>query len=348
MPAAIVPAVGLESRSREAPPRPERNPRIHILDPLRGLASLAVAWFHLAHENPAVSRGSLLQQSGSYGWIGVEAFFVISGFVIPFALASSGYTLHDYGRFLLKRVVRLDPPYFVAITVSLLIAIYGWFAMGQGVFPFTFRQILLHFGYLNVFFHYEWLNPVFWTLAVEVEYYVLIGLCFPLLRKVRFVWLVMAPIGLVLAFVPQFEFHVFRYLPFFFLGIAAYHVKMDRLPTPAFVLMTLTIAVVASAVFGWPATIAALLTSWAIVFLKGAPRPLVLLGSISYSLYLLHGPIGFTVSSILVRRVPGLPQVVTSLTALAASMVGAWALFRLVERPSQRLSGRIRYTQRLS
>ena len=55
--------------------------------------------------------------------MGVTAFFVISGFVLPLSLSSNGYRLSDAPVFLLKRAVRLEPPYLATI---LLIVTLGY------------------------------------------------------------------------------------------------------------------------------------------------------------------------------------------------------------------------------
>lgn len=91
--------------SRPVMPANENN-RVSTIDALRGIASLAVCWFHLTNGNPKFLPDGALKASGAYGWLGVEAFFVISGFVIPFSLYRSGHELKDYPRFLYKRVVR--------------------------------------------------------------------------------------------------------------------------------------------------------------------------------------------------------------------------------------------------
>src|SRR3954470_23823868 len=97
-------------RSTEAS-RPELRPtlmnerasmRIPVLDPLRGIAALAVTWFHFTNGRPGYLPSGLLKSSGSFGWLGVEVFFVISGFVIPYALWGAGYRIERLGRFMLK------------------------------------------------------------------------------------------------------------------------------------------------------------------------------------------------------------------------------------------------------
>ncbi|HEX9544090.1 MAG TPA: acyltransferase [Pyrinomonadaceae bacterium] len=158
--------------------------RIETIDLLRGLAALAVCWFHLTNANTIAARG-ILQASGKYGWFGVEIFFVISGFIIPYALHRGDYRLKRFPTFLVKRITRLDPPYLVSILLVLLTSYLISLAPHyQGErFHLDIARILLHLGYLNVLVGYEWLNPVYWTLAIEFQYYLLIGLAFPLISS---------------------------------------------------------------------------------------------------------------------------------------------------------------------
>jgi peptidoglycan/LPS O-acetylase OafA/YrhL len=324
-------------------PSRESRGRVQILDALRGIAALSVTWFHLATVALFTTRGSLLFRSGSYGWIGVYPFFVISGFVIPLSLAASGYRVRDYGRFILKRIVRLDPPYIVSILVYLALAAY--YARQTGTaFRYSTVQILLHLGYLNLFSHYAWISAVYWTLAVEVQYYLLVGLAFPLILLPRRFWLLAAPICLAAAFGLRNHAYIFQYLPYFLSGIAAFHYRRREIGAGAFAAIAVAMGIAGYLIMGGSPALAGLLTSLAIGFLDGAPRPLVFLGSISYSLYLIHGPVGITIGSIVARRIPGIPELAVVLIALAGSLAAAWVLYRLVELPSRSFAARIRYS----
>src|SRR5437867_2266496 len=161
--------------------------RLPQLDCLRGLASLAVCWFHLTNGNRAFLPDGWLKSSGAYGWLGVETFFVISGFVIPYALFNANYSLRSYGRFIAKRMVRLDPPYLLSIALVIAFAYISAFTPGfRGQSPhYTLKQILLHLGYANFVFGYQWVNIVYWTLAIEFQYYLLVGLISRLLASQR-------------------------------------------------------------------------------------------------------------------------------------------------------------------
>jgi peptidoglycan/LPS O-acetylase OafA/YrhL len=149
-----------------------------------------ICWFHLTrfhYNSPDQRFYHLVRQTGDYGWLGVEVFFVISGFVIPYSLYRGGYRIRDFFKYVARRIVRLDPPYLAAIAVILALAYVSSLKSGR---PFVIEgqpvgsaRLLLHLGYLNIFSRYEWLNPSFWTLAIEIQYYVLMGLLFPLVTR---------------------------------------------------------------------------------------------------------------------------------------------------------------------
>lgn len=69
--------------------------RLGTVDALRCVAGTLVLWFHLTHN----SRNSLIRESGSIGWVGVEVFFVVSGFIIPYAMHRTAYEFRSIGDF---------------------------------------------------------------------------------------------------------------------------------------------------------------------------------------------------------------------------------------------------------
>src|ERR1019366_7311182 len=98
------------------------------------------------------------------------------------------------------------------------------------------------------------------------------------------------------------------------------------------------------AALGFPAAIVMLLTVLAIAFLTLRSSRLTWLGGISYSLYLVHCPIGGKVVNLGARHAHGLYSEITVLIfAATASILAAYLLYRAVELPSQRLSSKISY-----
>ncbi len=154
------------------------------IDGLRSIAILAVVILHATYQGlesrqPAHSlpvdwgnqSGSALIQLFSSGWIGVQIFFVISGFILALPFARQHLTAGppvSIRRYFARRVTRIEPPYFICLTVAWLII------------PSVDRMPLLpHYlaglGYLHqIVFHR--VNPVLtvaWSLEVEVFFYLL-------------------------------------------------------------------------------------------------------------------------------------------------------------------------------
>src|SRR5579872_7415052 len=89
--------------------------RLAFVDGLRGVAALAVMLYHLVGRT---SAGVLTQ----YGFLGVAIFFVLSGFVIASVVGDRRVDAGFLGRFALRRMVRLDIPYWlnIALAIALL------------------------------------------------------------------------------------------------------------------------------------------------------------------------------------------------------------------------------------
>jgi peptidoglycan/LPS O-acetylase OafA/YrhL len=165
------------------PPRRHRNDRIAGLDGLRALAALAVFGVHF---NQIVRldyrwgpfRIDTLLANGNHA---VSLFFSLSGFLLslPFWKALANQTqFPDVRTYFLRRTARILPAYFVALTA--LIFIGGLWRM-----PEAYVDILLHYTFLFNYTEFSIfsINPPFWTLAVEIQFYVLLPCIFLLIRK---------------------------------------------------------------------------------------------------------------------------------------------------------------------
>ena len=326
--------------------------RLNILDLLRGIASLSVCWFHLTNGNEHFLPPGWLRASGEYGWVGVNVFFVISGFIIPYSLFQSGYRLGDYGRFLLKRILRLDPPYIAAIALIVGLGFLTSHVPGFRGPPFqvSAMQLLVHLGYANVLLGYAWLSPVFWTLAIELQYYLLVGLLFPLIISkrvaVRSITLVcLADFALL---IPGRPF-VFHWLFLFMLGIATFQFRKRDLSRAAYWIHWVVLTAGACYMDGILVGLAGAATALVIAFVNAKPgRVWTFFGLISYSLYLIHVPIGGRVIN-LAERLPRtlVIELLALALGLALSIFTAWLFYKWIERPAQRWSAVIGYRQKL-
>jgi peptidoglycan/LPS O-acetylase OafA/YrhL len=307
--------------------------RLESIQILRGLAALWVVTFHLI---------------GGVGYLGVYAFFVISGFVIPYAMQSLKYEFpRDAGSFLLRRLIRLEPPYIVSVFLAFAIQYLAARAPGYHGAPYNFdvEEFALQFVYLPTWLGKEWINGVAWTLAIEFQYYVLMLFIVPLLlsSSERKRWLFLLLI-VALSFISADWRAVFRFLPCFGLGFVAFLRFTDRLARDPFIAILAGFTALACWRLGYPVGLVAVASAGLIFVPIRRPVPLLsFLGTISYSLYLVHWAVGTRVENLSARMFPG---AVSILIAFVSSFIAAYLLWRFVERPAMALSKRINRTSR--
>jgi peptidoglycan/LPS O-acetylase OafA/YrhL len=118
------------------------------------------------------------------GWIGVQIFFVISGFVIATSAANSSAS-----RFFISRFTRLVPAAWVCATITLI----AWLLIDVGTPSSHLREYVKSIAFIPI---PAWIDSVYWTLGVEIAFYALV---LALVAYKRFHWLkpVMCAIGLV-------------------------------------------------------------------------------------------------------------------------------------------------------
>ena len=320
-----------------------KSRHIPVLGHLRGAAALAVCLYHFTGGN-FIGSENPVRVLGSYGHLGVQAFFVISGFVIPYSLHLRSYTIQNAGSYLLRRLKRLEPPYICCIVLVICLNYISSNTPGYRGAPFSVspEKLFAHVAYLNAILDYGWINPVFWTLAIEFQYYLFIAIAFPLLNhkkgKIRLIALLaIAMTGLIGAGNTALLPH---WLPLFAVGIATYGFMIANLTLRQFLIVLVIISCVSFAVLGFLATLIGVLTAYMICVFKEKQPPPVLsclswVGTISYSLYLVHVPIGGRVVN-LAERLPNLPiyRYAAIIVAFATSIGGAWLFWRFVELPS--------------
>jgi peptidoglycan/LPS O-acetylase OafA/YrhL len=341
----------------------ETDRRIDGLDVLRGFASLAVCWFHITsfHYNTPDQRFfHRLRETGTYGWLGVEVFFVISGFVIPYSLYRARYRLRDFFRYVARRVIRLDPPYLAAIALILVLEYVTSLKSGRPFMaeaePVGWTRVLLHVGYLNIFTRYAWLNPSFWTLAIEIQYYLLMGLAFPLLVSrrpvIRLGTVAVMAASSVLArplltpapyarFVPGF-------LCLFLFGILTFQLHVGRIRRAEYVTAMIVVAATSLVTLGRLPSLAGLGAVGVILAYRGQPSAVpAFLARISYSLYLLHWPVANHTLSIVgmkyLKAESDAARTLVLLITLGVCLASAYLLYIAVERPAQHWARRLHY-----
>jgi peptidoglycan/LPS O-acetylase OafA/YrhL len=367
---AVAPSDAAPSAQREPDPHGlavAEPRRLAFIDALRGLAASWVMVFHFYNE---LTRGGQVQRVPSplhellrHGMLGVNVFFVLSGFVIAMSVGSERVTPGFVGRFALRRSIRLDPLYWLVIFLMYGVLLVSRGPLGAATGDAEWKIILLNMLYLDELVGVPVIVHVGWTLCLEFQFYLVYVIVLGVAQRVARV------LGRVLVFVP---------LLFWSLAIMA---DLLPLPTPGlfigawcmFFLGAAVAWVVAGASRAWLLVfvpVAAVLAlhfdlglgvsaaTAAMLYLAGergrrdwlAWRPLQYLGRISYSLYLVHPLVGHRITRWGVRRFgnppPPLESVLLYLAAVVASLVAAHLLHVLVERPTLRLAKRIRMRRR--
>ena len=146
---------------------------------LRGLAALGVVFCHYGSNLASYPK---LSAFFNFGQTGVFVFFLISGFIIVYSLNESGYETNQFFRFLLKRSIRIDPAYICVILLT-IIFFTGLSMSKNKAVTFSVGQFFAHIFYVVPFTNYPFYNRVFWTLSVEFQFYVLIGLLYFLFKN---------------------------------------------------------------------------------------------------------------------------------------------------------------------
>ncbi len=164
-----------------SPSKPSNEPqRFGMIDGLRGIAAIGVVIHHIIWFTPWDFFGSeaateWVYRIGYWGKCGVPVFFVISGFVIAHSLRKAAVTPGFIGKFFVRRSLRLDPPYWFAIVTVILFnfACVQWWNIEPPTALPTFGQLVAHAFYLQNILGYENISVGFWTLCIEIQFYML-------------------------------------------------------------------------------------------------------------------------------------------------------------------------------
>jgi peptidoglycan/LPS O-acetylase OafA/YrhL len=269
----------------------------YTLDFLRGLAAIFVALFHFTNGSAYLRDTNALKQVGKWGYLGVEVFFVISGFIIPLSMVKNNYSISKFKTFILKRIIRIEPPYIITILLVLIlnyVSSLSPYYKGTGfIFNFyTVSSILSHIGYLTELVNFKWLNPVFWTLGIEFQYYLFIALYFLLItHDLLFIRIASILLLLILSLIIVDRRLLFHYLPLFTPGIICFLYQLKKLSKSWLIVLILLNVIVGVISNGFPSIVACCIAFTFIFWVNISKRKVVaFLGNISFSLYLIHVP----------------------------------------------------------
>jgi peptidoglycan/LPS O-acetylase OafA/YrhL len=337
--------------------------KLEIINGLRGVAILAVIWHHLFglyfKTGDAAPAGGVFL---AYGWIGVQLFFLLSGFVLylPYAQgrAAESTTAEVWG-FYRHRASRLLPLYYFC---SLICLVMNQAPPTGGKLGAELLSIgLVLFPFVDHGFE-PWLNPPLWSLGVEIWFSILFPFIVMSLRGLgawRFLVLTIAigcgsrALGLVWDSLPL-SMGLSANLEVFAAGmlLAQWHAgtagRSRRMSRPALAAATGVLVIAASILAkqtgsAVPAilfidgiTLGMVLLTAGLLALRGGPlhatfanRPIQLIGMMCYSLYIWHQPVLRHVFAADVAPLDGLTQTLPVYLALLAAI--AALSYRFIE-----------------
>ncbi|MES9542647.1 acyltransferase family protein [Actinomadura sp. NPDC000600] len=326
-----------------------RRERLRELDLLRFTAAMAVVLYHFtgfggagAWPSPSQEVFPEIAPVTRFGYLGVDLFFVISGFVILMSAWGRGP-----GEFGISRLVRLMPAYWVSVLLGA--AVYAVFRMGHGVPGLVVPNLTMLQGGLGL----RNVDAVYWTLWVELHFYVLaavlagIGITYRSCLIFMAAWL----LGGVFADEADNKLLQVMLVPtwscYFIAGMALYMIHRFG---PTLLLWGYVAAsyLVALRWGSWRAehvfrgadetVVSAVITGiFAVMILVATGRlsrlrwrGLTVLGALTYPLYLVHSQLALP---LLDAVYPGLNRWTALAVVVGTSLLAAYAVHRLVERP---------------
>lgn len=331
--------------------------RLLVVDGLRLVAALMVVGYHLlafeeVWETPREGLLGLLRLPASYGFLGVELFFLISGFVI--CMSCWGRSVGD---FFVSRVARLYPAYIFAVLATTAVL----FLVPGGRQPRAFEDVLINLTMLHEPLGAPHVDTVYWTLWAELRFYLLFaivvwrGLTYRRAVAFCFVWAAAAALTNGYGSGPLRHLLMPEYCWYFIAGIAFYLMYRFR-PTLLLTGMVVGSFLIAqrSALGGVHARaekhtgmqlpelptvmllafffiLMALVATGRLAWIRG--RWLLVAGALTYPLYLLHLNIGWEMIGLLDGDVPA-PLLLSAL--VAALLLTSWLVHRVIERPGTR------------
>ena len=336
---------------------PERRsgPRLAVLDGLRLVAALMVVSFHYIGLGEAWHRplphGFPLPVfwASEYGFLGVELFFLISGFVI--CMSSLGRGLGD---FFIARVCRLYPAYWFAVLATTVVVT----ALPHVRKPLDLKDTITNLSMLQLPLHVGDVDGVYWTLWAELRFYLIFAIVVAMgvtyKRVVAFcaLWTVAAVAATAAGGALLQEIFMPAQAPFFIAGVAFFLIHrygqnamlwgiigLQFILGVHFLGVDIRIKNKFGHVPAWFAIvlIAVFFTVMALIALGKLNfgwRWLTFAGTLTYPLYLLHQHIGWALMDKLQYHAS--PPVVVAVV-LPLMLMLAWLVNRFVERPLARL-----------
>ncbi|REA62018.1 hypothetical protein DSL64_10165 [Dyadobacter luteus] len=324
--------------------------RLLELDALRGIAAMAVVLFHFTINRNAIDLGWQF----NYGVTGVDVFFMISGFVIFLTINTKTERGKD---FVISRFSRLYPTYWTCVLLT------AFFILVYEPTSFKTSNVLANFTMFPTYFCVEDLDGSYWTLLVELVFYVWIFLIYLSGGLKNIITIGLICMSAIVAFhffgyyYPQLyklashKIQLINHFPLFLSGIVFFKIKFESFK-PGYLIIVL--ACILSSVYlhdkggktmyfigKFEHTMVILFYHFIFtLFVAGKLaflnlKPLLFLGKISYSLYLIHQYVGLHLIETFKNL--GLNIYAAILLCISICICMAWVITKYIEIPAVKL-----------
>lgn len=148
------------------------------LDGIRGFAVLSVVVCHLAYFNPASPLQNILFSFTKAGFLGVPMFFVLSGFLISYTVLKSQEKF-NVRAYISRRAAKILPPFLISLVVFSLLALL-W-KEPQNIWLSALAYLLTLPNFTG---GWDDINGVYWSLMVEIHFYIVFPILYFLFRRI--------------------------------------------------------------------------------------------------------------------------------------------------------------------
>jgi len=274
--------------------------RISELDCLRGIAVLSVVIYHYTHRyQELVDEKFTPWIDFRFGNFGVELFFIVSGFVIFLSVQNVG----SHWEFLYKRFTRLFPTYWFCMCLTFTVTSFASLEQLQS----TWFEFFVNFSMVHRLLGVDSVDGVYWSLVPELAFYFFITLFLVfnkinLVSKLTIVWLTGVYINLMVDLPKIVEWPlVLNYGMYFIAGIHFYFIFSNKAQRFNYIIL-LACYLAALLTMKEPLDLLVISAIFASFYAFSVGKISVInfsvlrfLGTISYSLYLLHQYIGYII-----------------------------------------------------
>lgn len=287
--------------------------RLELLDYGRFFAATIVVLFHYTFNGIANGKISSIEhipgliEFTKYGYLGVELFFMVSGYVIFFSAKN-----RTADQFAVSRAIRLYPSYWFAVLFTATVALF-W---GGALMSVQTDQVIVNLTMISKLFGYTYVDGVYWTLMYELSFYfaVFVILIIGLQSRLEMIFILWPLLMLAALLADQQQIPYLGSYYYYFAAGALFAIIKDNKPPMAYLSLLITFALCINFTAGKAASlskssgveysgiiIALIIISFYIFFFllnskKGESLSLPksrLLGALTYPVYLIHAHFGY-------------------------------------------------------